>query len=182
MSSNKTKQLVFSAMAIALATVISVVIKLPSLPNGGSVTLFSMFVVSLIGYWYGPKVGITAAVAYGIIQLITGPYIVHPAQVLLDYPLAFGALGLSGFFHKSKHGLIKGYLAAVVGRYTISMISGLIFFTTYVDGLSDNVAIVWAAFIYNFSYIGPEAIATLILLAVPAVQSALNHTKKIALS
>ena len=89
---NTTKKLVFSAAAIALATVISVVIKLPSLPNGGSVTLFSMLCICLVGYWYGLKTGLTAAVAYGILQFITGPYVVHPAQVLLDYPLAFAAL------------------------------------------------------------------------------------------
>ena len=62
MSKNKTKQLVFSAMAIALATVISVVIKLPSLPNGGSTTLFSMLIVCLIGYWYGPVTGIMTVI------------------------------------------------------------------------------------------------------------------------
>ena len=88
-----TKQIVFSAMAVALATVISVVIKLPSLPNGGSMTLFSMLLVTLVGYWYGPVMGITAATAYGILQFITGPYVVHPLQIILDYPLAFGALG-----------------------------------------------------------------------------------------
>ena len=98
MSKITTKQIVFSAMAIALATVISVAIKLPSLPNGGSTTLFSMLIVCLIGYWYGPKVSLIAAIAYGILQFIVGPYVVHPLQVILDYPLAFGALGLSGFF------------------------------------------------------------------------------------
>ena len=44
------KQIVFSGVALALATVISTVIKLPSLPNGGSITLFSMLIVCLIGY------------------------------------------------------------------------------------------------------------------------------------
>ena len=91
-----TKQLVFAAMAIALATVVATVIKLPSLPNGGSVTLFSMLLVTLVGYWYGPVVGITAAVGYGILQFITGPYVVHPLQVIIDFPMAFGALGFSG--------------------------------------------------------------------------------------
>ena len=92
-----TKQMVFAAMAIALATVVATVIKLPSLPNGGSVTLFSMLLVTLVGYWYGPRVGIVAAVGFGILQFITGPYVVHPLQVVIDYPLAFGALGCSGF-------------------------------------------------------------------------------------
>lgn len=105
---NQTKKVVFSAAAIALATVISVVIKLPSLPNGGSITLFSMLFVCLVGYWYGPCTGITAAVAYGILQFITGPYVVHPLQVILDYPLAFGLLGISGFFSNSRNGAGEG--------------------------------------------------------------------------
>ncbi len=69
-----TKQLVFSAMAIALATVVATVIKLPSLPNGGSVTLFSMLLVTLVGYWYGPVVGITAAMICGlVVAFVTKP-------------------------------------------------------------------------------------------------------------
>jgi len=117
MSKRNTKALVFSAVSVALATVIATVLKLPSLPFGGSVTLFSMLLICLVGYWYGPAVGLTAAVAYGILQFITGPYVVHPLQVLLDYPLAFGALGLSGFFHRKKHGLLLGYIAGVAGRF-----------------------------------------------------------------
>ncbi len=177
---SKTKQLVFSAMAIALATVIATVIKLPSLPNGGSVTLFSMLIVCMVGYWYGPVTGIIAAVAYGILQFITGPYVVHPAQVLLDYPLAFGALGLSGFFYKKKNGLILGYLTGVFGRFVFHMISGLIFYTTYVDSFQENAAAIWASTLYNLSYILPEAILTLILLALPPVRSMFGKLKVMA--
>ena len=180
MSKNKTKQLVFSAMAIALATVISVVIKLPSLPNGGSTTLFSMLIVCLIGYWYGPATGLIAAFAYGILQFITGPYVVHPAQVLLDYPLAFAALGLSGFFHNKKNGLITGFLVGAFGRFFFHMVSGLIFYTTYVDTLSGNAAAIWGSTVYNLSYILPEVILTLILLALPPVRKACAKIKVLA--
>ena len=180
MSKNKTKQLVFSAMAIALATVISVVIKLPSLPNGGSTTLFSMLIVCLIGYWYGPVTGLIGAFAYGVLQFITGPYVVHPAQVLLDYPLAFGALGLSGFFSNKKNGLITGFLVGTFGRFFFHMVSGLIFYTTYVDSFSGNAAAIWASTVYNLSYILPEVILTLVLLAVPAVRKAFAKIKALA--
>ena len=177
MSKNKTKQLVFSAMAIALATVISVVIKLPSLPNGGSTTLFSMLIVCLVGYWYGPVIGLITAFAYGILQFIVGPYFVHPAQVLLDYPLAFGALGLSGFFSNKKHGLLIGYIIGVCGRFVFHMISGLIFYTEYVGNVHGNLLAVIASTQYNLSYILPEMIATIILIALPPVAKALAKVK-----
>lgn len=177
-----TKQIVFSAMAIALATVVATVIKLPSLPNGGSVTLFSMLLVSIVGYWYGPAIGIISAIAYGILQFITGPYVVHPIQVIIDYPLAFGALGLSGFFSKQKNGLLKGYIAGVFGRFFFASVSGLIFYTTYVEALNDNLAAVWGSLLYNMTYIVPEAVITIILLSLPGVRNALVKIKESALS
>ena len=101
MRRNYIKEIIFSAIAIALATVVSVVLKLPSLPFGGSITLFSMLIMCLPGYWFGFRTGLIAALAYGTLQLLFDPYIVHPLQLLLDYPLAYGALGLAGLFHKS---------------------------------------------------------------------------------
>ncbi len=180
MSKIKPKQLVFSAAALALATVISTVVKLPSLPNGGSVTLFSMLIVCLIGYWYGPAIGICAAVAYGFLQLIIGPYIFHPVQVLLDYPLAFGALGLSGLFCGKKNGLLTGYCVGVLGRFLFHMISGLLFFTSYVDGFQGNVAAIWASTAYNLSYILPEAVITILVLALPPIRNMMGQLKAMA--
>lgn len=176
-----TRKLVFCAMAIALATVISVVLKLPSLPNGGSITLFSMLVICLTGYWYGPAAGLITGVAYGVLQFITGPYVVHPLQVILDYPLAFGALGLSGFFWKSRNGLLKGYLAGGLGRLLVHEISGYIFYTTYVSGgPAANIAAIWASTVYNMSYILPEMALTIVLLLLPPVKNAMGRLKELA--
>lgn len=183
MSNNKpisTKQLAYTGVAIGLATFISTFIKLPSLPMGGSTTLFSMFLICIIGYWYGPFVGLTGAFAYGILQLILGPYIIHPLQVLLDYPLAFSALGLSGFFYQKKHGLIIGYVVGTLGRLLMHCISGMIFYTTYVGDLSENLIAVWGGITYNASYILPEMIVTLMLISIPSVSSTLNRLKQMA--
>ena len=125
-----TKQLVFSSMAMALAMVTSM-IKLVDMPMGGSVTLFSMFFICLIGYWYGLKGGLMTAVAYGFLQLIVDPYIISIPQMLTDYIFAFGALGLSGIFSKSRYGLLKGYVAGVLGRYFFTFLSGMIFFGSW---------------------------------------------------
>ena len=167
------KKLTFCAMAIALATVTSF-IKFADLPMGGSITLFSMLFVSLIGYFYGAKTGLMTGLAYGVLQLITGPYIYAPAQVLLDYPLAFGALGLSGFFKNKKHGLSIGYAVGVLGRYICHVISGYIFFGIYApEGMNPMVYTLG----YNLTYILPEMIATLIVINIPAVSRAIAQVK-----
>lgn len=169
-----TKQLVYCSIAIALATVASF-LKLASLPFGGSITLFSMFFICLIGYLYGPKTGLMTGVAYGILQLLIEPYIYAPIQVLLDYPLAFGALGLSGIFWKSRHGLRKGCMVGMIGRYVCHVISGYVFFAEYTpEGMNPILYAVG----YNATYILPEMIATVILISIPAVETALNQIKR----
>ena len=99
------KQLAFCAMAIALGTVLSN-IKLFHFPTGGSITLLSMLVICLPGYWFGLGAGIATGVAYGVLQLLIDPYVLYPLQLVVDYLLAFGALGLSGLFSNAKLGLI----------------------------------------------------------------------------
>lgn len=168
-----TKRLVFSAMAMALAFVTSF-IKFLELPMGGSITLFSMFFIALIGYWYGLSSGLMAAVAYGVLQLITGPYILSVPQMLCDYIFAFGALGLSGLCSNMKHGLIKGYIVAVIGRFVFAFLSGFIFFGQYApEGM--NPAVYSAS--YNGIYIFTEAIITIIIVALPPVDAALKRIK-----
>ena len=56
----KTKKLVVSALMLALSFVLSL-IKIYELPWGGSVTLFSMLPIILVGYMYGNTWGILMA-------------------------------------------------------------------------------------------------------------------------
>ena len=171
------KQLSFSAMAIALAMVTSM-LKLWPLPMGGSVTLFSMLFITLIGYWYGLGMGITTAIAYGILQLVIDPYIISFPQMMLDYFFAFGALGLSGIFHRSKHGLVKGYLLGIFGRFVFSTLSGYIFFPTFMPEFFDNALLY--SICYNGAYIGAEGLLTIALILLPPVSKALHHIKSLA--
>ena len=186
MSQNKqrssviVRQLAFCALAIALATVTSF-IKLPfKLPYGGSVTLLSMLFICLPGYWYGLRNGLISAIAYGILQLIIEPYIISIPQLLCDYIFAFGALGLSGIFHKHKHGLIKGYLLGVFGRFVFAYLSGLLFFAQYAADYN-LIPEIYSA-VYNGSYIGAELVITLIIIVIPPVASALEKCKTLALN
>ena len=169
-----TKQLVYSAVAIALAVVCSM-IKLFEMPMGGSVTLLSMLFIVLIAYWYGPYVGIMTAVAYGLVQFVTEPIFYTIPQMLLDYPLAFGALGLAGFFNKKKWGLQIGYVIGVFGRFIFSTISGIVFFASYApEGMNP----ILYSLGYQASYLVPEAVITLIIISIPPVAKALAHVKQ----
>ena len=168
------KQLTVSALCLALAFVLSN-IKLFKLPMGGSVTVFSMFFVTFIGYLYGPRVSLSAAFAYGLLQMVIDPYIIAVPQLICDYVLAFGAMGVSGFFYNKRNGMIKGYLAGIFGRFLFSTLSGIIFFAEYApEGWNP----VLYSIAYNGSYIAAEGAMTIILLAVPAVHMALNRVKR----
>lgn len=171
------KQLACCAMAIALGTVLSLV-KIFEFPWGGSITLLSMFVIALPGYFYGLRVGLITGLAHGVLQLIIDPYVIFPIQVVVDYFLAFGALGLSGLFANAKNGLIKGYITGVIGRYVFVVISGWIFFGEYAwEG--------WAALpyslVYNGIYVFAEAVMTIIIIMLPPVKNAINRVKTMVL-
>ena len=113
-------------------------------------------------------------IAFGLLQFFIDPYIVSIPQVILDYPLAFGALGLSGFFCDKKYGLQIGYIVGVLGRFVFSTLSGVIFFADYApEGMHP---LVYSA-AYQGSYLGVEGIITLIIISLPPVVKALQAVK-----
>lgn len=172
------KQLVFCAMALALGTILSE-IKIIDFPWGGSATLLSMLVICLPGYLFGLGAGLLTGVAYGVLQILIDPYILFPLQLVMDYLLAFGALGLSGLFASSKNGLIRGYLVGIMGRYVFVVLSGCIFFAEYAW---EGWPVVPYSLVYNGIYIFAEAAITLVILAIPAVRKGIGAVKKMALS
>lgn len=170
------KRICFSAALVALAFVTSL-IKLIDMPMGGSVTLCSMLFVCLAGYFYGPRVGLTASVAYAILQFIINPYIVTIPQVLCDYLFAFGILGVSGFFWTKKYGLAIGYLAGAFGRFVFSFLSGWIFFGTYAP---ETMGAPLYSFLYNGAYLGLEMAITIVIILIPPVRKTIDRVKRLA--
>lgn len=150
-------------------------IKIYSFDSGGSITLFSMLAITLVGYWFGLGAGLTMGMAYGLFNMIIDPYMVFPTQVLVDYVLAFGALGLSGVFSRFRRGLIPGYLLGVFGRFVFAVISGWLFFGEYAwEG--------WHPFTYscayNGMYLGAEAAITVVVLLFPPIRKALVNARE----
>src|SRR5215216_2608268 len=110
-----TRVLTEAALALALAFVLGFVV-LFKMPFGGTVSL-EMIPLILLALRQGWKVGVVAGVAYGILYLTIDNFVVHPVQFILDYPLAFGALGLAGLFKPTVRGAILGATVAVLARF-----------------------------------------------------------------
>ena len=167
------KALTISSLLIALSVILGN-IKIFEMPQGGSITLMSILPIVLCGYLLGTKRGVLAGICVGLLNLIFGPYIIHPVQLFLDYPIAYGALGLSGLVSNSKNGLTKGYLIGLAGRYICAFLSGWIFFGAYAPE-SFN-AVTWLLW-YNFTYLAAEGILTIIIINIPSVKKAFQSLK-----
>jgi thiamine transporter len=137
------------AIFVALGTALSFII-VYALPQGGSITAASMVPILWLALRRGPRVGVTAGVIYGIIQLIILPYVINPIQLLLDYPLAFGVLGLAGFFPKKP---VLGAAIGISARFLCHFIAGVVYWApVYAPTLNPFAYSV----VYNVSYLLPE--------------------------
>lgn len=169
-----TKAMVTSAVLVALSIALNQVI-IFRMPQGGSITAFSMLPIVACAYIYGVRRGVMAGMCVGLIDLIFNPYVIHPIQMLLDYPLAFGALGFAGLLRDRKFGLVSGYIAGLLSRYLCSVLSGIIFFGQYApEGFN---AFTWSIY-YNITYLGVEGALTVAVLCIPAVRKAIGQLKK----
>ena len=174
-----TRQLVFCAMAMALAFVTSY-IKIFEMPWGGSVTLCSMLFIVLVANWYGVKTGILVGLAYSILQFIQEPFVLSFFQVCCDYFFAFSALGIAGLFAKQSNGLVKGYIAAVLARGAFHSLGGYLYWMDYMpENFPQSLRSIYPI-AYNYSYLLAEGIITVLILMIPAVADALNQVKKTA--
>jgi len=154
---SQTKVIAEIVAAVALAYVLNLVV-LFRLPQGGSVTAVSMVPLLWLALRRGPKIGVLGGVVYGLMDMFPQPYIVHPAQFLLDYPLAFGALGMAGFFKRYP---IAGVVVGIAGRFVCHFLSGVIFFWMYAPA-GMNPAVYSA--IYNGSYLAVELVFSIIVM------------------
>lgn len=168
----KVRFLAESGIMIALATILSM-IKVYKAPFGGSVTAGSMIPIILIGIKWGTLPGILVGTVYGILQAVLEPYIVHPIQFLLDYPIAFGLLGLSGFYRSIKNiqprnrlmeyvGVVMGIFLAIFGRFICHMLAGVVFFSENAGDINS-----WLYSLgYNGGYLSLELALSIVIIVL----------------
>lgn len=170
---NDVSIMVKSAIILAVTFVLNQ-ITLFRMPQGGSITAFGMLSLFLVSYLFGPRQGILAGMAYGLLDLIVSPSVVHPIQLFMDYPLGFGAIGIGGILRNQNFGIIKGYILGAIGRYIVVVLSGIIFWGMYAaEGFNE---VTWSLF-YNMTYMLPEAVITVAILLIPQVRNFFHRYK-----
>ena len=124
----------YAAVCIAMSFALSYLAPI-HLPYGGSVTIASLLPLMIYSYMFGVRKGVFAGLIYGLLQIIQDPMILHPAQMFLDYPIAFAGIGLAGMFRSvralDKAPQVKFLLGALVGsaiRYLSHLFSGVFAF------------------------------------------------------
>lgn len=134
-----TRAIVYGALAIALSYALSYV-KFFKMPQGGSVTFASLLPLMIYCCMFGTRRGLIVCLLYGAMQALQDTYIIHPMQFLLDYPLAFGLIGVSGIFVEKGFlkqypvvGFLLGGMLAVCLRYACHVCSGVFAFASWAD-------------------------------------------------
>lgn len=138
------------AVALALSN-----IKLFQMPSGGSVSLGPLPIMILAAR-HGVVTGVISGTLLGILTLATRPYIVHPLQFLLDYPLAFAALGLAGIVPWQNQ--LKATTATTMANFIrlhFHVVAGAVFFVADKDTATQALL---ASYAYNISHMLPETI------------------------
>ena len=154
-----TRSIVYGAISIALSFALSYA-KLFKLPQGGSVTFASLLPLMIYCCMFGTRRGLIVCTIYGLLQALQDPFIIHPMQFLLDYPLAFGLIGVSGIFmekgvfkDKKVVAFLLGGVLAVVLRYACHVCSGVFAFADYADLDKYDTAIAYSMAYNSFAFV-----------------------------
>ncbi len=191
---NKTFKLSFTAVMIALGTVLSM-LTLFRLPFGGSITPFSMLPLITVGCMYGVRWGLFSGFTYGVLQAVLGATVsgAFEAQGIInvilicaiDYLVAYSVVGLSGMFRRKGNvfALLSGSFFAMLLRYACHVVSGAILYGSWAEWyFTQEGFYAWGgaliekysgfslslvySLIYNAMYMVPEIVITLTVAAV----------------
>lgn len=183
------RSLAFAGICVAISFALSYV-RFFKMPMGGSITFASMLPVMLYSYIFGSRKGVLAGLVYGILQAVQDPWLLHPAQFLLDYGVAFAAVGVTGCIKDFK--LFEGNmrlqftLGALIGgilRFISHFFSGAFAFGSFGAGYAETYGIAALnnkyiySLIYQCMYVIPEII--IVIVAGVILLSSKNFAKQV---
>ncbi|MDY3973153.1 energy-coupled thiamine transporter ThiT [uncultured Veillonella sp.] len=157
----RTRMLVEAGLCIAIAYVLHFIV-LFQMPQGGSVNAANLVPLVIFSMRWGGKNGVFACTMYGVIAFLLGAkFSLHYLSILLDYLVAYGVIGITGFFRDSRAGVSIGFVISAIFRWMASVISGAVVFAAYAPPGQNPVAY---SVIYNATYMVPEFCINLIVI------------------
>lgn len=156
-----TKVLTEGGLCVALTFLLGLIV-FWKMPQGGSIHAAHMVPLLFFALRRGPKAGILAGVVYGAVHFLVGAkYSLHPLSILLDYVLAYGALGLAGAAGQ-RFDRWQGTFAAIMAmlvRVALTIVSGAVVFGSYApEGMNP-----W---VYSLGYNATTMLPDLLLNAI----------------
>ena len=171
-NAKRTRMLAEGAVMVALATVLSF-IQIVKFPWGGSITVLSMLPIAVFSLRYGVKYGFAVSFVFSLVQfgqgIIDGVFgwgltpIALIGCIFLDYIAAYTVLGIAGIFgNKRLGGIIGGVTLALILRFLLHYLSGVLIFNSFGElwsGFSTDNSWLYSL-LYNGAYMLPETVFT----------------------
>ena len=169
-----TRRMVESAILIAIGTVLSVLSFQGPWALGGSITICSMLPLVFIAWRHGTRWGLFSAFVYALLQMFLGlknvGYGRNPGEMLLiallDYVLAFTAIGLSAMFKgrvkDNRLAVVLGIVVTFALRFLCHFLSGWLIWEALWPNEHGYAAPMWSL-LYNGSYMLPETLITAVV-------------------
>lgn len=157
-----------AALCIALSYIMGLIV-IYRMPMGGSIKLIALLPIIVFSVAYGPLPGMLVGFVFGLLDLLIDPYVIHPIQLLVDYPMAYGAVALSCLGYALPLPKLLRLPAAVLlgymGKYIMAVLSGVVFFAEYAG---EQSALIYSL-VYNITYVGIECALCMIVAMIPGV-------------
>ena len=180
-----TRTIAMAGVCTALSFVLSYVKFEGAWLQGGSITLVSFLPICLFSYTYGMKKGLIVGFIYGLLQAIQDPFIVHPGQFLLDYPIAFSMIALSGLLtdlnvlkNMPRLRFTIGALLTGTFRYVCHVISGVFAFGAYAADKGATNFLTYSA-VYNSYVFIDIALVIVVGIILFSSKSFMHELKKL---
>jgi thiamine transporter len=171
MARRRTQILTEGGICIALALALSYV-KIKVGAQGGSISFVMIPLIFFAVHSGGVGWGVIAGLAFGTLKFfLGGGSAISWQSMLLDYSLAYAAVGVAGVFRGVKNGYIWGALIGSIARFAIHYISGVTIYAQYAEAtyLGVNTAAPWLySLIYNGFYMLFSTLAAVILTPILA--------------
>ena len=168
----RVRALCEGAIMLALALVLNLLSKsiFANLPQGGSISL-AMFPLLLIAHRWGWGYGLLTGLCYGLLDmLLDGGYAWGWQSILLDYLVAYTALGLGGFFRGKAWGMFPCVVLGSLGRFAVHYVSGVTLYRiiepTGIEGFGVFTDPHLYSLVYNGVYMLPNMVIAVVITAL----------------